>query len=57
MKIARKMPKNAEWMDGEEAIAHIRKALNCSRERAIAELQKAIESGRLRARVAPHLRH
>ena len=41
-------PNNADEWDGEQAIAHIMRALKCDRATAIAELVKAIRDGRLK---------
>ena len=49
----RKPVQEGKWMDGEEAIAHIMKANNCSRALAERELMLAIVAGKVKAFVKP----
>lgn len=50
------MSKKSEYITAEEALAHIQRALNCSREEAEEELTEALLSGEVRAIIPPDKR-
>lgn len=50
------MSKKSEYITGEEALAHIQRVLNCSREEAERQLTEAVLSGDVRAIISPDKR-